>query len=348
MSLVNPDANMRLPVFISRLLPFLFCIILLLSAFIASTIGVVPVSWGEVWQILILKIMGKTAIPIPDNLILAITELRLPRIVMSLLAGGGLAVCGALFQSIFRNPLCDPYMLGVSSGASLGAALAFVMGWHLLWVGVALPALATALLTLLLVLGVSRIGYRRDSTRVLLTGIALNFLISAIITLLIVANQQEMSKIIFWTMGSFASVNWHDIGFLLPVVVLAIGVLFYHAKELDIMQMGTDIAQTLGVNTGRCMLLTLLFASLLIATIVSICGVIGFIGLIIPHMVRLYFGNHNKDLFLYSFFFGAFFMLTADTIARTLALPSELPVGSITALAGTPYFLYLLLKRRCS
>ncbi|MDL2230899.1 iron ABC transporter permease [Bacteroidales bacterium OttesenSCG-928-L19] len=315
------------------------------GALIAASIGVVSVSLGDIFKIIAHKIGFIEEIDIPRNIVTAFWELRLPRVVMSLLAGASLAICGALFQSIFRNPICDPYILGISSGASLGAAVAFILGWDILLLGITLPALVTALLTLFLIIGIAQIGKNRNTEKLLLTGIAINFMISAVITLLIVINQKEMSKIIFWTMGSFATVNWNDIYLLIPVMLITIFPLFYYSKELNIMQMGSDTAKTLGVNTTRVTGITLIFSSILIATVVSMCGVIGFIGLIIPHIVRLIFGNNNRQLFFYSLFFGAFFMLIADTFARTLAIPSELPVGSITAIAGAPYFIYLLLRK---
>lgn len=315
------------------------------GAVIAASIGVIPIPLGSQIKILAFKAGLLQEIDIPQNIMIAFWELRLPRIIMSLLVGASLAICGGLFQSIFRNPICDPYILGISSGASLGAAVAFILGWDIILLGITLPAMVTALMTLLIIIGIAQIGKKRETEKLLLTGIAINFMISAVITLLIAINQKEMSKIIFWTMGSLSTVSWQDIYLLIPVMLTTLFPLFYHSKELNIMQMGSDTAKTLGVNTNRIMLITLISSSILIATVVSMCGVIGFIGLIIPHIVRLIFGNNNLRLFIYALFFGAFFMLVADTLARTIAIPSELPVGSITAIAGAPYFIYLLLRK---
>jgi iron complex transport system permease protein len=330
----------------SIFLPIILLIAILVCILIATSIGVVSIPIENVWQVILSKLGFYDNLDILRTYDLTIWELRLPRIVMSLLAGASLAICGAVFQAVFRNPICDPYILGISSGASLGAAIAFILGWDLLFFGITIPALITGLLTLFLIVGVSKIGKNRNTQTLLLAGIAVNFLISAVITLLIVVNQKEMSKIIFWTMGSFATVTWHDVLFLMPIIVLSVFSLFYYAKDLNIMQLGSDTAKSLGVNTERVTMTVLIFSSLLIACVVSICGVIGFIGLIIPHIVRLIFGNNNRRLFLYSLFFGAFFMLFADTLARTIAIPSELPVGSITAIAGAPYFIFLLLKNK--
>jgi iron complex transport system permease protein len=323
-------------------------IIIVAGIVMTASMGVVSVPIEAVFKVIFYKSGILKECDLASNVILTLWELRLPRIIMSLLAGMSLAVCGALFQSVFRNAICDPYILGISSGASLGAAIAFILGWDMILLGVTIPALVTALLTLLLIVGIARISRRRDNNTLLLTGIALNFLISAVITLLIVLNRKEMSKIIFWTMGSFSSTTWNDIFILLPVIIITVFILFYYSKELNIMQMGNDTAKTLGIHTERVTMTVLIFASLLIASVVSICGVIGFIGLIIPHIVRFLFDSNNKTLFTCSLFFGALFMLIADTLARTLAVPSELPVGSITAIAGAPCFIYLLLKKNHS
>lgn len=327
-------------------LPFLFTIAIIFLALIATSIGVFYIPMDVVFKAIGYKLGFCTDAGISNSIILTVTELRLPRIIASLITGASLAICGAVFQSIFRNPICDPYMLGISSGASLGAAIAFTIGWDISIFGITIPALITALITLAIILAVSQAGKQKNTEKILLTGIAINFLISAIITLIMVIFQQEMQKIVFWTMGSLAGITWHNILFLLPVSFLTIIPLFYFAKDLNIMQLGSDTAKSLGVNTHRVTLTVLIFSSLLIASVVAICGVIGFIGLIVPHIVRFIFGNNNRILFQYSIFFGALFMLIADTLARTIAIPSELPVGSITALAGAPYFIYLLLKKR--
>ena len=324
----------------------LFSIILILFGIVATSIGVVTIPFHQVIQIILAQFGIGDVSQIPENYVLTVTQLRLPRIIMSLLAGSSLAICGAVFQSVFRNPICDPYILGISSGASLGAAIAFILGLDILIFGITIPALITALLTLLLILGIAGMSKRNSNDTLLLTGIAVNFLISAVITLLIVLNKQEMQKIIFWTMGSLASVSYKEILFFLPIFFGSVFMLFFYSKDLNIMQLGGDTAKTLGVNSKKITIISLFISSLLIAAVVSICGVIGFIGLIVPHIVRIIWGNNNRILFIFSIFIGALFLLIADTLARTLAINSELPVGSITAIAGAPYFIYLLLRRK--
>ena len=274
-----------------------------------------------------------------------IVHLRIPRIVMSVFAGASLALCGAIFQSIFRNPICDPYILGISSGASIGAALAFILGLDLYLFGVTSFALITAFLTLLLMLGIVQFSNIKSSYIMLLAGISLNFLMASVLTLLIVLNHQEMQKIIFWTMGSFATVSYPDLYFFIPIFILCVFFTFLFSKDLNIMQLGDAQAQSLGVNTQRITYIMLLISSILIAATVSICGVIGFIGLIIPHLARIIWGNNTKHLFTFSLLLGAGFMLIADSLARVLVTHSELPVGSITALIGAPYFIYILARK---
>ena len=328
------------------LFPLLSIVVIVASILIAASIGVVKIPFPNIIKIILSQLGLADASELAHTEVVTIWELRLPRILMSLTAGAALAICGAVFQSIFRNPICDPYILGISSGASLGAATAFILGWDAFLFGITLPALVTALLTLLVIMGIARLSRQKTTHTLLLTGIAINFLISAVITLLMVVNQKEMHKIIFWTMGSCAGTTWNDILFLLPFLIVIAIVLLYYAKDLNIMQLGTDTAQTLGVNVKAVTYITLITSSLLIAVVVAICGVIGFIGLIIPHAVRLMVGSDNRRVFSYSLLLGALFLLIADTLARTIAIPAELPVGSITAIAGAPYFIFLLLKKQ--
>ena len=328
------------------LFPLLSIVVIVASILIAASIGVVKIPFPNIIKIILGQLGLADASGLAHTEVVTIWELRLPRILMSLTAGAALAICGAVFQSIFRNPICDPYILGISSGASLGAATAFILGWDAFLFGITLPALVTALLTLLVIMGIARLSRQKTTHTLLLTGIAINFLISAVITLLMVVNQKEMHKILFWTMGSCAGTTWNDILFLLPFLIVIAIVLLYYAKDLNIMQLGTDTAQTLGVNVKAVTYITLITSSLLIAVVVAICGVIGFIGLIIPHAVRLMVGSDNRRVFSYSLLLGALFLLIADTLARTIAIPAELPVGSITAIAGAPYFIFLLLKKQ--
>lgn len=273
-------------------------------------------------------------------------QLRLPRVLMSMLVGAVLSVCGAAYQSIFRNPLTDPYVLGVSSGASLGAAVAILLGMEALLWGVGGMALASALLVVWLIYRIASIGNRMHTTTLLLTGVCLTLLISAVISFLMVLNQEKMDSIIFWTMGSFGSSSWVDVAVMAPVALVGIAVVLWHSRDLNLLLAGSEEAQSMGVDVERVKRVLLATTTLMVAFAVSTCGVIGFVGLIVPHAVRLVAGADNRRVVPYSMLAGALFVLVCDTLARYILRPSELPVGSITSMVGAPLFIYLLYKSK--
>lgn len=309
---------------------FLLAFLLLAAMLGSSMVGVVHFSWDEMWTSPIFW------------------RLRLPRIVLSVMVGASLSVCGAAYQSVFRNPLTDPYILGVSSGASLGAAVAIIAGLQFYLWGIGAFALATALLTVLLIYRIASIGNRLHTTTLLLTGVCITFLITALISFLMVLHQDKMESIIFWTMGSFASASWLDVALLAPVALVGIAVVIYHSKDLNLLLAGSETAQSLGVEVEKVKRTILFFTTLMVAFAVSTCGVIGFVGLVVPHGIRLVTGADNRKVVPYSIFVGGLFLLICDTLSRTLLPPSELPVGSLTALVGAPLFIYLLYKNKKS
>ena len=273
-------------------------------------------------------------------------RLRLPRVLMSVLVGAVLSVCGAAYQSIFRNPLTDPYVLGVSSGASLGAAVAILLGLEAVAWGVGDMALAAALATVWLIYRIASIGNRMHTTTLLLTGVCLTLLISALISFLMVLNQEKMDSIIFWTMGSFGSSSWSDVAVLAPVAVLGMGVVLWYGRDLNLLLAGSEAAKSMGCEVEKVKRVLLLATTLMVAFAVSSCGVIGFVGLIVPHAVRLVAGPDNRRVVPYSMLCGALFVLVCDTLARYVLRPSELPVGSLTSMVGAPLFIYLLYRNK--
>ena len=303
---------------------------LLLAAamLLCSTLGVVRIPLAELWS---------------SPLWL---QLRLPRILLSVLCGAALSLCGATYQSVFRNPLTDPYVLGVSSGASLGAAVAILCGLQAYLWGISLCALATALATVLIIYRIAAIGNRMHTTTLLLTGVCLTFLITAVISFLMVLHQDKMDAIIFWTMGSFASASWGDVALVAPVVLVGAALVLWHAKDLNLLLAGSETAQSLGLDVERVKRRLLLVTTLMVAVAVSSCGVIGFVGLVVPHCIRLLVGYDNRRVVPLSLLLGALFLLLCDTLARTLLAPAELPVGSLTALVGAPLFIYLLYQQK--
>lgn len=277
-----------------------------------------------------------------------IQQIRLPRIFMASIVGTGLAVVGATFQSLFKNPMADPYILGISSGAALGAALAIVC--HLSNVGIfswtMLLAFAGAMLTALFVYFVAQVRGKVSTTNLLLAGMSISFFLSALLSILIVFNQKEVNKIIFWMMGSFNASGWKQLGIVFPVVMIGTLVLYFFYNDLNLLLTGEDQAKTLGVETSRVKQIILVVTSLIVAVCVAFSGVIGFVGFLVPHMIRLIFGPNNKMLIPFSAVLGAIFLLGADTVARTVAMPAELPVGAVTAMIGSPFFIYLLFKMK--
>lgn len=296
----------------------------------SAMLGAVHFEWHEMWQS-----------PVFWNL-------RVPRIIFSVLVGAALSVCGAAYQSVFRNPLTDPYVLGISSGASLGAAVAILLGLQAYLMGVGACALATGLLTIVLIYRIASIGNRLHTTTLLLTGVCFTFLISAIITFLMVLNQDKMDSIIFWTMGSFATTSWTDVAVVSPVVIAGIAVVLYYCRDLNLLLAGSETAQSLGVEVEKVKRILLIVTTLMVAFCVSSCGVIGFVGLVVPHCIRLVVGSDNRQVVPFSIIVGGLFLLVCDTLARTVLLPNELPVGSLTALVGAPLFIYLLYKNKKS
>src|SRR5574344_1215589 len=327
----------------SKILFFGLCVVLFILMIISTTIGSVHFSFAEVFRYFRAAFSNSELNQTTEFFMF--WNIRLPRIMLGVLCGAGLSVCGVTYQSLFRNPLCDPYILGISSGAALGAATAIVLGFENSWLGVTGFALLFALITILLIIQVSRLGNRLDHSVLLLSGVSINFLLTAVLTFLMVVNQSSMDKIIFWSMGSFASASWLQILILTIIVLVGTFWLRYYAKDLNILMHHAQSAVTLGVNVRRTKMTILWITTIMIAFIVAFCGVIGFVGLIIPHIVRLIVGSDHRQTIPLSLVFGALFMLLADVICRTAVAPGELPVGSITAILGTPFFIYLLSKR---
>lgn len=303
-------------------------VVLLAAMLGCSMLGVIHFSWSEMWQSPIFL------------------KLRLPRVVLSVLVGMSLSVCGAAYQSVFRNPLTDPYVLGISSGASLGAAVAILLGLQAVRWGIGLMALVAALGTVLLIYKIASIGNRMHTTTLLLTGVCFTFLATAVVSFLMVLHKDKMESIIFWTMGSFSSVTWADVLVLLPVVAVGVAVTLYHGRDLNLLLAGSEVAQSLGVEVEKVKKRLLFFTTLMVAFAVSTCGVIGFVGLIVPHAVRLLVGSDNRRVVPYALVFGGLFLLLCDTLSRTVLQPSELPVGSLTALIGAPVFIALLYRNK--
>jgi iron complex transport system permease protein len=328
-------------------------IILGLLIIIAASTGAAKISLKDTGLIIASYIPGinhyiNTDI-IENQDIVIISQIRLPRIFLSIFVGMALAGAGVIFQGLFRNPMADPYVIGVSSGAALGATigLVFITGAGLLGVStITIFALLGALGTTFLVYNISRIREKVSVITLLLSGIALSAMLSAITYFIMILRTQDMAKIVFWVMGGFTSATWSNFNVLAPIVTVLIIISGFFMRDLNIISLGDERAVQLGVQTDRVKKILLILASLIAAVAVSVSGIIGFVGLITPHILRLLVGPDHKILYPTSVIAGGIFMLMSDTLARTVLMPREIPVGIITSIAGVPFFLYLLLKSK--
>ncbi|HOG18472.1 MAG TPA: iron ABC transporter permease [Syntrophales bacterium] len=273
-------------------------------------------------------------------------SIRLPRALFAGIVGASLAVAGAVFQALLRNPLADPYVLGVSGGSAVGAMLGIVAGAASLSVGVPLFAFAGGVLTILPLVGIARKGSDLRSETLLLSGVIVNAFLSAVILFLLsVASRAELRNAMFWLMGDLSAAGLREAAAGGLVFAAGFVVLYADARPLNLVAMGEETARQLGVELEGLKLRMLLAASLVTAAAVSVSGIIGFVGLMVPHMMRLVFGADHRLHLPACALFGASFLAAADTLARTAVAPSELPVGVVTALCGAPYFIYLLRRR---
>jgi iron complex transport system permease protein len=272
-------------------------------------------------------------------------EIRMPRAVAAALVGSALAVSGGTFQALLRNPLAEPYILGISGGAALGAVTILVLGWGAgaVW-SLPLAALVGALAAILIVFRVARTASRRLDPRVMiLAGVVIGaFFNAAIMLILTFAESESLRSVIFWTMGSLAAPGWDGVAVLAAYVLPATAILYAQARPLNLLSIGEDTAAYLGTRVERVKTISFFLASFLAAACVAVAGVVGFVGLVVPHAVRLIWGSDYRFLLPASFLGGAAFLTGADAVARNVAGPAELPIGVVTAFVGVPFFVLLL------
>lgn len=272
-------------------------------------------------------------------------KIRLPRTVLIALTGMALGGSGAAYQGLFRNPLADPYLIGVASGAGLGAVIAMSVKWpYTFWGLMAIPmaAFAGALLTVALVYFLARVGQTAPTTNLILAGVAVSSFAASFMSFLMLRSEGELRRAMSWLMGGSIQLGWTSTLSILPYIVIALGILVLSGHALNLLQFGDDQAQQLGLNVPRTKTVLLIAASLATAAAVSFAGIIGFIGLIVPHTMRLWFGGDYRRLIPLSIIGGATALLISDVIARIVLAPQEIPVGIVTALAGAPFFLWVL------
>jgi iron complex transport system permease protein len=315
---------------------------------VSTGMGYIQIPLPAVAKIIIARVSGNPDwLQSFDNIFpVVIFDVRLPRILTATLVGAGLAMSGVVFQGILLNPLADPYTLGVSAGAAFGASLAILLNLHFLGTySVPLFAFIGAAGTLLFVIYLSASAEGLSSNNLILSGIIVAAILSAGISFLKYVADEQVAVIIFWLMGSFGSKTWTDVALIITVVCIGYLIFTYYARDLNLMSLGNRSAASLGVDTGRVTMVLLATASFVAAVCVSVSGIIGFVGLLVPHIIRLITGPDNKKLLPVSMLAGAILLLCADTITRAV-LPSEIPIGVLTALIGGPFFCYIFRKQQ--
>ncbi|GGD06929.1 ABC transporter permease [Franconibacter daqui] len=291
--------------------------------------------------------LGLTAIPLNRIHETVIWDFRLSRALVAACSGAGLAICGAVLQSLLKNALAEPYVLGVSAGASTGAVSVVVLGVGAGAVSLSAGAFTGAFLAFLFVAVLTN-GARGGNERTILAGVAASQLFNAITayTISTSASAQQARDVMFWLLGSFSGVRWPEFQLVLVVVLLGLAVCLYYAKALDAFIFGDDAAASLGIPVGYVRLMLFAVTALMTATIVSMAGSIGFVGLVVPHVMRYFFGPLHRTLLVACAMMGAIFMVLADIVSRTAIAPQSLPVGVVTALVGVPFFAVILYRSR--
>jgi iron complex transport system permease protein len=345
----EPQAIKR-PSFLLRLggvLGILF-ILLALVLMLGLTCGSIRISLGQLFHMAgtVLRHDGR---PFDSPMIIAF-QIRLPRLLLAACVGAALAMAGVAFQGLLRNPLADPYIIGTSSGASLGAVLSIVLGLHESFLGISpIPFMAFigAIASMIAVYLMAQKNGKLPMDTFLLAGVIVGSFMGALVSFLMTIAQEDLPKIIFWLMGSFSGrEDWKYILILLPYLIPGSIILYLYSHHLNLLTMGEESALHKGIDVERTKIIIVLAASLVTAAAVSVSGLIGFVGLMIPHVMRMILGPDHRILLPASALAGAIFLALTDTMARTLFLPEELPVGVITALLGAPFFFILLRMRK--
>lgn len=346
----NPlPSKIGMPVSIG--ISILLCIGLVLSIVVAVSIGSTPIPIQSVYSVIFYNLFHWEAYsafasgPIHD----VVWLIRLPRIILAIAVGGGLSICGIVMQAVVRNPLADPYILGISSGASLGATLAILLGVGITFGSgyVGIVAFIGAFIAALCVMAIANMGSRANSVKLLLSGLAISSVFSAFSSFIIFyANDKEgIQNITFWLMGSLAGAKWS----VMPVVYLVTlsGTLYFLSqyRTLNLMLLGDETSITLGMDLHKARHFYMLIVALMIGFVVFTSGMIGFIGLIIPHFMRILLGTDHKKIIPISFLAGGIFMIWADVLSRILIPHTELPIGILVSMIGAPCFIYLLVNK---
>lgn len=323
--------------------------VLLVAAVLGNIgLGAVSISPAQSVAILVEPLGMDLGIDYDSRQRAVLWAIRLPRVVLCLLVGSGLAVCGAVLQGVFRNPLADPALIGVSSGAAVGAVAAILFGAASLGgVGLPLFAFVGGMVATLVAYLAARHSGRTEVVTLVLTGVAVNALCGAVVGLLTTyANDAQLRSIVFWSMGSVGGATWDSVASAVPFILLPALLLLRYGRTLDLLTLGEREASHLGVAVERVRLVLIALGAVVTGATVAVAGMIGFVGLVVPHLLRLLGGPTHKRLLPAALLGGAILLLGADLLARTVAIPAELPLGVVTGLIGGPFFLWLLIRTR--
>jgi iron complex transport system permease protein len=328
----------RRPLTLRRALTILLSLaaLLIIVAAIGLSVGSVSIPFSRIINLII----GNGA----ETERTILLSIRLPRIILAVLVGSGLSVAGVVFQALLRNPLAEPYILGISSGGTVGAILAIGLSLGASHITTPLASFAGSAAVMALVYSIAHRRGQLDTYTLLLAGVMIGAFFNAAVLLIIAVFNQELRNAFLWLMGNLSAANMESILVVAPVLLLASCVLLLQAKNFNLISTGDETALQLGVEVTKVKRLSYLLASLITGLVVSISGVIGFVGLIIPHICRMLFGPDHRLLLPASFLLGGSFLIVADILSRTLLAPSEIPVGAVTAAIGAPLFVYLLRK----
>ena len=325
---------------------------LILALVISVSVGAGSPGFAEASRVILSKLFPFLNIdPGPSLTQTIILDFRLPRIVLALIAGAGLAASGATMQGVLRNPLVSSHILGISSAAGFGAALAIVLGVGVLsgFGGylVIVNAFLFSLLAMVIVYGVARLRGITTET-VILAGVAISFLFSALLALIqyVAPESEALHAIVFWLMGGLSAATWNGILIVLPIVVLTVALMMQQSWNINVLSMGEEVATSLGVSSKRVLTITMVLETLATASIIAFTGVIGFVCLISPHVARMLIGSDHRFLIPCSSLIGACLLLCSDTVGRLVIQPVELPVGIVTSILGVPFFIYILATKR--
>ncbi len=335
----------------SSLSPFVWCTLLLIAAILLSAaIGAVSIPPLDVARMLIAKLPFVQVTPTwPETYETILFDIRLPRTLLILLAGAALSGSGAAYQGLFRNPLADPYLIGVASGAGLGAVIAMALRWPATLLGalvIPIAAFVGALITVGMVYALARVGRATPISTLILAGVAIGSFATAITTFLMLSSQSELRRALSWMLGGFAFGGWLPVLAVLPYILGGLISLSLLGRPLNVLQFGDDQAQQMGLRVDRVKLVIIGAASLTTAAAVAFAGIIGFVGLVVPHVVRLLWGGDYRRLMPLSIIAGAALLLLADIVGRTVIAPQEVPLGVVMALLGAPFFLWLLRRTK--